>query len=72
MRGKENQHHGNYSDDNLHPFGQLFGHDINEHSWVGKELNSDEIKITGVLSERRGRTYKPDLSMICLLRRCKR
>ena len=48
MRGKENRHHGNYSDDHLHSRDRVFVRATSKRSWFLKESKVDEIKISKI------------------------
>ena len=48
MRGKENPHHGNYSDDHLHSRDRVFVGATSKRSWSLKDLKVDEIKISKI------------------------
>ena len=48
MRGKENRHHGNYSDYHLHSRDQVFVGATSKRSWSLKDSKGDEIKISKI------------------------
>lgn len=48
MRGKENRHHGNNSDDHLHSRDRAFIRATSKCSWLLKEMKVDAIKISKI------------------------